>query len=79
MKPEFPRLLCVYRNGQGEQKYTERDFVEHVQIPFRFESMSIDSQRHTGVLEGKPSGEATLLNAHEKEDAARGMSDAMFF
>jgi hypothetical protein len=41
--------------------------------------MSIDSQRHTGVLEGKPSGEATLLNAHEKEDAARGMSDAMFF
>jgi len=41
--------------------------------------MSIDSQRHTGVLEGKPSGEAALLDAHEKQDATRRMSAAMFF
>jgi hypothetical protein len=36
-------------------------------------------KRRTGVLRRTPSREAALLDAHEKEDAARGMTDAMFF
>jgi hypothetical protein len=38
----------------------------------------VDCKRHTGVLEGTPSSEAALADAHGSKDAGVRFGDAVF-